>query len=520
MVTTQSRSFSAADLIRLRAKVELERRRREASREPEPVEEEVDRDDMVAWSQKYFYVPETADHRLVLAPYQQRAMREALSTDERGLFKYSTVVWSDIKKSIKSTIAGALILWWADTHEWASIKIVANDLKQADSREAFYARRAIELNRDYFIGERHVKVTPSGYLIEFPLTHSRIEAIPLDPGGEAGGNDDLVVYTELWAAKNVAAQRMWSETTLSPTKFGKSLRWVETYAGFDGESPVLEQLWRQGVQEGERIDLSTPDCDLSDLETYANPAARLFCLWNTQPRLPWQTPDYYSQEAAVLLPNEFNRMHRNQWVSSVAEAIPPEWWQACFDPHPLLIDREGKAVDRTTPIVAGVDASVNNDSTSLVLVSRHPRFADHVCERHTKVWVPPVGGKMDYDATLTKSLVALKEAGFNLVQIAYDPYQLHHWATQFQREHGVWCREFSQGEARLKADKGLVDLVRDRKMHHTGSEVLTQHIKNCNAKTEPNQDSKLRLVKKAADRKIDAAVALSMAAAECLRLNV
>ena len=27
-----------------------------------------------------------------------------------------------------------------------------------------------------------------------------IEAIPIDPAGEAGGNDDLIIFSELWAA--------------------------------------------------------------------------------------------------------------------------------------------------------------------------------------------------------------------------------------------------------------------------------------------------------------------------------
>ena len=58
-----------------------------------------------------------------------------------GQFVYSTVVWSDVKKSIKSCLAAAVCLWWSVSHPWSSIKVVANDLKQADSRVAFYIRR-------------------------------------------------------------------------------------------------------------------------------------------------------------------------------------------------------------------------------------------------------------------------------------------------------------------------------------------------------------------------------------------
>ena len=188
--------------------------------------------DPIEWILEHFRVPETPDHRIVLHPYQIACLREALSKDENGLYRYSTIVWCDIKKSIKSTIAAAVALWIAFNTEWGSIKITANDLKQADSRSAYYARRCIQLNQAM---KKICRVKPSGYLIELP-NHSRIEAIPassLPPAspdgsmGMAGGNDDAVFYSELWGFKNEAARKFWTETTLSPTKFGKSFRWLK-----------------------------------------------------------------------------------------------------------------------------------------------------------------------------------------------------------------------------------------------------------------------------------------------------
>src|SRR5687768_16855840 len=85
-------------------------------------------DDAVRWIQKHFYIPELHGP-LVLAEYQQQVLREALSEDEEGLFNYSTVVWSDIKKSIKSTIAAAVVLYRAWQSEWGAHYVIANDLK-------------------------------------------------------------------------------------------------------------------------------------------------------------------------------------------------------------------------------------------------------------------------------------------------------------------------------------------------------------------------------------------------------
>jgi hypothetical protein len=315
--------------------------------------------DPVAWIEKHFRIPETPDHLLRLGDYQKFVLRKALTLDAEGYYPYSVVVWSDIKKSIKSTVAAAVALWRAYTTPWASIKVIANDLKQADARVSYYIRRCIELHP---VMKKEVKVRPSGYVIEFP-NHARIEAIPVDPKGEAGGNDDLVIFSELWAANSAAASRMWTEMTLSPTKFGRSFRWVETYAGHYGESPLLEQLYKEGVEQGRRIEGT--DTFSPPLELFENSPARMLCMWNGTPRMPWQTPAYYAQESAILVPSEFNRVHRNQWASAQDIFIPPEWWYGCqFQELPPMAIND--------PCILAVDASVDDDSFGILLLSGTP----------------------------------------------------------------------------------------------------------------------------------------------------
>lgn len=441
------------------------------------------------WIEANFYIPETHG-TLTLAPYQRACLNEALRRDENGLYVYSVIVWSDLKKSAKSTIAAAVADYVATQIEWGSVKIVANDLKQADSRVAFYLRRHLELHPT-----KQSKI--NRYLAEYP-NHARVEAIPVDPKGEAGGNDDAIIFSELWAANQRAALQMWSEMTLSPTKYGRSFRWVESYAGMTGESPLLENLYDLGVKQGERLDLGIPD-----LEVYANVSARLFCLWNTQPRLEWQTPEYYAQEAAVLTPQEFQRVHRNQWVSSEDVFVPSEWWTACKTDLPALSPSQS--------LVIGVDAAVSDDCFAIVAVSREQ--GDKVAVRYVGVWKPPVNGKLDFDEP-EKELRRLC-ADYNVVQIAYDNFQLHHLMTRLKDL--TWVNDFKQGQPRLIADKNLYDLIRERRMMHSGEPVLTEHITNANRKPD---EGHLRIVKRAHALKIDACVALSMATFECLRLNL
>lgn len=267
--------------------------------------------DPIAWIQHCFYIPET-NGPMPLYPSQIEPLREALRQDQDGNFVYSTVCWSAIKKSAKSSIAAAVGLWMAFRRDYASIKVIANDLKQAESRVYYYMRRCLELN-DKLGGPLAGCSKVANYKILLN-NGSFIEAIPIDPKGEAGGNDDLVIYSEIWGWKTRAALQMWTESTLSPMKYGQSIRWCETYAGSKGDSPVLEQLYQSGVTDGQVLQ--------AEYEMYANADARQFTLWTTRPSLPWQTDEYYEQERATLSEGEFDRVHRNQWTTFTGRVLP------------------------------------------------------------------------------------------------------------------------------------------------------------------------------------------------------
>ncbi len=469
--------------------------------------------DPVQWILDNFRIPETPDRRLVLAEYQIRALREALSRDpETGKFKYSVIIWGDIKKSIKSTIAAAVALWRGFHVSWGQVFIVANDLNQAASRVGYYLTRAIELN-----SELTEKCTTSNYTTKLP-NRTTIQCVPIDPSGEAGSNADMVVFSELWGAHEGAKERMWTEMTLPPNKFGESFRWVEGYAGYSGESKLLEQIYDTGRNKGRQL--------WPDLPVYVNDAARVFCLWNEEPRLPWQTPEYYASEAAVLDPAEFSRIHRNQWISSTQTFVPIEWWDLCKGDVPSLEPGE--------QIVCALDAAVSGDCFGIVGVSRRYeviKSADGketrrytIIPRYVRKWVPPLGGKLEYsnhdnpsDRNYPEGEIEWLKNNFSVVQWPYDPYQLHYFCREMMSKEYGWFREFEQGTKRLLSDKGLYDLIRDRRILHDDNSELREHVKNANSKKE---GERLRIVKRSELLKIDLAVCLSMASYECLNLNL
>lgn len=476
----------------------------------------------VRWIENNFYIPETRkdpklNGRFRLQEYQKDALREALSRNPDGSYKYSIIVWSDIKKSAKSTIAAAVNLYRAHWTEWGEFYVIANDLKQADSRVNYYMRRAIQLNPKFT--DKYQRL---GYRTTAP-SGSFIEAIPIDPSGEAGSNADMITFSELWGANEEAKQNMWAEMTLSPTKHGQSFRWIESYAGFQEESELLYSLYDLGVLRGELLWperlYAVTDGPPAPLELYVNRSAGMLCLWNTKPRCPWQTKDYYASEEKILPVNQFLRMHRNQWVSSTETFVPMEWWHACAhkqDEWPMF-EKERH------PMVISLDAAVSDDTFGVWMGCRHPTRIGEVMQEFVQRWKPTQGHKIDFVGTDDKpgpeKVIRRLIKDYNVVEVTYDPYQLHDMASRFKQEGLTWFREFSQGQDRLKADSQFRDLIRDKRYWHRGEEHMTEHVQNANAKIDP-EDRRLRIVKRTEKGKIDLVVAGSMGSHEILRLNL
>lgn len=463
--------------------------------------------DPIQWMQENFVVYDTGE-LLELYECQIRPLREALRKDEKGNFVYNTVVWSWPKKSAKSTCVAAVVDFKCATRKRTSAKLIANDLKQADSRVGAYIRENLRQNEARL---PTVRIKPSGYAIDY-LNRSRIEMIPIDPTGEAGGNDDVIVYSELWGWKSKAQIQMWEEMTLSPNKFRRSQRWIDTYAGMYGESPILENLYDLGVNKGRRL--------WPDHEVYVNDAARLLCVWVTKPMLPWQLDEdgqaYYVEQAHSLSPEAFNRMHRNQWVSSSSAFVPEPWWLGCKGVLPQLRVRQ--------PLVLAVDAGVTSDCFAIVGVTREARKIEAEKHEFTQVryaqtWKAGPNGKIDF-ADPEAELIRLCKT-YNVSMVMYDPYQLHELMTRFRRRLIAPAHEFDQGQRRSEADKHLYDLIRDQHLEWDervpNMDDLRSHVMNANRKDD---NEKLRLIKRTDDGKIDLVVALSMAAHEAKRLNI
>jgi phage terminase large subunit-like protein len=93
-------------------------------------------------------------------------------------------------------------------------------------------------------------------------------------------------------------------------------------------------------------------------------------------------------------------------------------------------------------------------------------------------------------------------------------------AQRLRRDGVTWWREFRQGTERLIADSRLHQMALRGALAHNGDERLREHVLNARAKLSRDEDSKMRIIKRTPNRKIDLVVAASMAVDRVLHLNI
>ena len=219
-----------------------------------------------------------------------------------------------MKKSGKTFLAAVLTLWWAFITANTEIIVAANDLEQSVSR-VFRTIVALCRMNPALAGSVTILAT------EIRVSNGTlITAIASEYRGAAGSRHSLVVFDELWGFQLESAQRLFEELTPPPTE-PNAWMLIVTYAGFIGESKLLESLYKRGLA-GVRVD--------DELELYE--ADELFMFWSHTPRQPWQTEKYYAEQRRILRPSTYLRLHENRWVVGESIFITPELWDPCVDP--------------------------------------------------------------------------------------------------------------------------------------------------------------------------------------------
>lgn len=246
-----------------------------------------------------------------------------------------------------------------------------------------------------------------------------------------------------------------------------------------------------------------------------NTFAHLFLSWAARPSrdAAWYTRVERDALSAAEMRREYPATPDEAFSPIVADQFLDDMslWTACHEALPPLGDRE--------PLVVALDGSVSSDHFGAVGTTRHPVRHDDVAVRYVREWIPAPGAKLDY-GPIEDEMIRLA-THFHLIIITYDEFQLHYLMTRLQ-QRGIWCDPFSQQADRTIADTQLRTLIVNKRIAHDGDEALTTAIKNADREVVELKGNErgLRLVKRTGSKKIDLAVALSMAAARCLALNL
>ena len=461
------------------------------------------------------YNPETDEEApkgpLMLLDHQKDILGHTLTPeliDGVWTLPYTTVIYSCVKKSGKTTIGASVGAWAMDTFvENTEAFCLAGDYEHAMGRMfddmLFDAKETGKLSR-----------TPRKDLLHYE-DGKYMQALAQEYKSASGSRHALTLWDELWTYVSDSSRRLWVEMT--PIKIPGvplSLRFVSTYAGFEGESDLLWDLYKMIVLEGDVIPElehithgdGTPTCFRK---------GRMFAYWDSEHRMPWQTEDYYLEQlASGMTQNEYARLHENAWSSGSEPFMPIEWWdKAAVLGGSLAYDVKNER--RKLPVVVACDASTKHDSTALVGL-QYDYAADQVYLAFHRIWTPTPDEPMDFERTLERYLLERHNEGFNITSIVYDPTQLHRSMTRLRTVFDN-VEEFPQTlNNMIVASETLFGLFKNQKIKVYQDDDLRNHIKYAMAE-DKGRGFRIVKPKKAAHHHTDAAVAMAMAAYQVMK---
>jgi phage terminase large subunit-like protein len=443
------------------------------------------------WRSNPIYFIETVLHNpetgkpFKLLPAERDFLAHAFKFDADGRLVYSELMFAAIKKSGKTGFAAMFMLTMLLLFggRFAEGYCIANDLEQAASRVFQAVRRIVEASPLLW---RDARITADK--ITFAAFHgATISAVACDYTGMAGANPTISVFDELWGFISENSRRLWDEMVPPPTR-KVACRLVVTYAGFSGESVLLEELHKRGLSQPQ----VAPNLHAGD---------GMLMAWHHEPIAPWQTEAWLAEMRRSLRPNQFLRMIENRFVTSESSFVSMEKWDLCVVPTLTPVYS-----DKNLPVFIGVDASTKHDSTGLVAVTPLPdkrvRLVTH------RIFQPTPDQPLDFEATIEATLIDWCNR-FAVRAIRFDPYQMQATAQRLQKR-GLPIMEFPQSSPNLTiASQNLYELVESRGLVLYPDAAMRLSASRAIAIETARG---WRISKEKAGHKIDIIVALGMAA--------
>jgi phage terminase large subunit-like protein len=447
--------------------------------------------DIVEWSEKFIILP--SGEFICFEKHQKAILQHVFKFGKDGKLPYSVIVYSCPKKGGKTALNALVMGYWAFNIEAPNeIICAANKKDQAVARGfkelRFYIQKNSALKNEVVrITERNIELKNGTTII----------AIPNDFAGEAGSNHGLTTWDELWGFVTERDRRLYDELTPVPTR-KNSIRFITTYAGFEGESELLEDLYHGIFNDNGTVKKGIKRPLGNSFPAYAKD--ELFVYWDHEPRMPWQTPEYYQSQRQQLRTNNYIRLHENRWVSSESGLFNMDRWDDCVDAK-----HSPPLSNKSISLYVGVDASTKRDRSAAVSVYRE---GDKIKLGPKRFWQPSPDDPMDLEETIEKYLLELSQ-GYTLLSVKYDPFQFHRSATTLKKKR-LPMEEFPQTSSNLtEMGQNIYDLVEYGNIVLYNCKELRFEA-SCSIVQENTRG--LKIVKDKSTQKIDQIIALAMAA--------
>lgn len=432
-------------------------------------------------------------------PYQVDILNHLFPAGDARL-PYSEIMWSEPKKSGKTEFAAGVQEYFALFVETPGEQyVLANDLEGASDRTFSAIRRSLE-HASSVKGSGITNKTwrQVGTKIIFE-NGSEIKALANDYKGGAGGNQSLASIDEVWGFKAEKDLGLLTEFAPVPTR-ENSCAIYTGYQGYEGDGSHWHTMIDNVLEHGE------PVPELQHIEDGdGKPACwrvgRTFLFFSHWARMPWHTEEYLAQRRASMPLSEYQRVWENRRTKNTNAFCTDAQWDALEDGTLRAFHDEDKR-----QLVISVDAATKDDTCAIsgVGFNREEKRFEHL---HFKLFRPD-GGVITLTETVLPELLRLHATG-KLKAVYYDPFQLAAIA-ELCIKAGIKMIEFPQMSQREAADTFFYECVKGRNFAHYGNNDLKEHVTNAVAIVNPKRDT-IRLDKKQSGKKIDGAVATSMA---------
>lgn len=420
----------------------------------------------------------------------QRQIIEDLYRSENGRRRYRTYLLGLARKNAKSQIAAAIALYELFFGEDTDRLVVtaANDRHQARMVWDKCAQMIMASPDLAAVAQ----INRSKHTITTELNGGgTLMAVSADAGRQHGLNISTLIYDEMHASRT---GDLWDALTTGSGMRANPLFLAISTAGVPGSGPLWE-LYEHGqnVKSGMSQDTSF------GMAWFGPPEGK----FDYRDEKVWYACNPLLQEGLMSLEDmradcagkpeaSFIRYRLNGWTSARNAWLPAGAWAGLTDPS--------RSLQPDASVILGFDGAWRRDLSALVACSTENGRIEVL-----GVW----DSGQENIRHEVREAIAEACGFFNVREIAADPYWWHE-TMQDLSDEGLPIVEFNTNSLPLmtKAIQSFWDGVKDETISHDGSQVLAQHLDNCELIEARNG---LKLAKSSPTQKIDAAVAAVIA---------